>query len=819
MNQPDISPQLQPLVEQIAELSHNKRSQAFDLCEATLTMARELHDDRAFVMVAQHYALLIDQRGYPDAAIDVLHEALQLAQSHHQFAEEAQLLNLIGRSLYTRAEYRRAMQAWARSLECSELAGDRLTWTYAKIGIGQIYDALNDSATAVDVLSLAAVEAEHQQDGTLILNAYLNLGVNLYRLARYAEAESAYMEVLRLSRELGHEDDEGETLFRLAELDIARNNPAAALERLEEARHLCLASSHWWGLANVCLTQGEALAIQGKVAQAVVCVREGIEYADHAGATHIAARLWHALARHAENLGDLQQAYAAFKQASELDQLILVGSHNPQQQRELEDLAGLRISPSRQLLELSTDQRLEQQPLADAMCLLAQKGCDILDLPQCSIWLMETDGQPALRCICRYEAVNQSCHAMGELLRQQALPDFFSLLRQGDSVIAHVARYHQHTWLLYEHYLAGQGIEAVLCQPLLLNGQLSGVIMFEHRQRQHNWSADELLYASQLATIATRTIANIDRQHFLEDIAKLNVALRESNDLLEDRVRARTTELETANHELAQAMNHLVQSEKIAALGNLVAGLAHELNTPLGITLVSATTLDEKQRELAAALANGTLRKSMLEHYLHEAQDAVQLIVRNSRRANDMMTNFKQVAVDTSSNQRRTFDLRATVEEVLWTLSPQYKKRPIEFHIQIPPGIMLDSYPGPFEQIINNLVINSLVHAFAPDQAGEICITARLEGNDCLLLYRDTGKGIAEALQSRVFEPFFTTRFGQGGSGLGLYLVYSLATGSLGGEVRILPSQEEAGVCFELRFPTSAPVSPQISAPQQDRDG
>lgn len=807
MDEPGISPQLQQAVDLIAELCHNRRSQAYELCESTLARARELHDDAAFVTVAQHYALLIDQQGYPDAAINILHEALQLAQSHHLFAEEARLLNLIGRSLYTRAEYRRAMQAWGRCLECAELASDKVTWIYAKIGIGQIYDALDDPATAVDVLTLAATQAEQLQDGDLILNAHLNLGVNLYRLGRLDEAEAAYRQVILLARQLGHQDDAGETLFRLAELDIARGRPDEALALLDEAYRLCEESSHWWGLANVCLARGEALVLQGNSSLATTSVREGIEFAKHAGAAHIEARLWHALARHAECGGDIPQAYAAFKMASALDQCILLGSHNPHQQRELEDLAGLRISPSRQLLELSTDQSLEQRSLQDAMCLLAQKGCDILDLPQCSVWLHDHDGQQALHCACRHAAGEGTQVESGEMLFQHELPEFFAQLGQGDSVIAHVARYHQHTWQLYEHYLSSHGIEALLCQPLLLHGQLAGVMMFEHRKRQHNWSADELLYASQLATIATRTIANIDRQHFLEDIAKLNVALRESNELLEDRVKARTTELENANQELAQAMNHLVQSEKIAALGNLVAGLAHELNTPLGINLVSATTLEEKHRELSEAMTSGTLKKTMLESYLHEAGDALQLIVRNSRRASDMMNNFKQVAVDTSSNQRRHFDLRATVEEVLWTLSPQYKKRPITFRIDIPAGLGIDSYPGPFEQIINNLVINSLVHAFAPDQAGEISITARVENDVCLLHYRDTGKGIAEALQSRVFEPFFTTRFGQGGSGLGLYLVYSLATGSLGGDVRLLPPEEGTGVCFELHFPVSAPAA------------
>ncbi|WP_051304643.1 ATP-binding protein [Chitinilyticum litopenaei] len=804
MNSPGISEELFDTVALIAEQSHDKRAEAFGLCETTLARARELHDDLAFIVVAQHYAVLIDQQGYPDAAINILHEALQLAQSHHLFADEAKLLNLIGRSLYTRAEYRQAMQAWARCLESASLAHDRITWIYAKIGIGQIYDALNDSETAVQVLTIAAEHAENQRNPDLILNAHLNLGVNLYRLGRYAEAEKAYAIVLSLSRELGHKDDEGETLFRFAEIAIAREQYDEALTGLAAAERLCHESSHWWGLANICLAKGNALAAQGKHASAVSRVREGLEHARHAGATHIEARLWHALAAHAEQLGDLQQAYAAFKQASQLDQQVLAASYNPQQQRELEDLAGLRTSPSRQLLELSTDSQLELHELDEVLGELAARGCDIVDVPQCSIWLREENSQQ-LRCICRHDQRRQQ-DSRGDVLLRQQFPVLFGLLDRGESIIAHVARYHQHTWQLYEHYLGALGIEALLCQPLQLHGQCTGLIMFEHLDGQHNWSADELLHASQLATIATRVIANLDRQRFLEDIAKLNVALRESNELLEARVRARTAELENANHDLAQAMNHLVQAEKIAALGNLVAGLAHELNTPLGINMVSATTLIDKVNELARLMAEGSLKKSWLETFAGEASEAAQLIVRNARRASDMMNNFKQVAVDTSSNQRRTFDLRTTLDEVLWALSPQYKNRPVEFVLDVPQGVLVDNYPGAFEQIMTNLISNSLIHGFVTQQTGRITISllSPPDADECVLSYQDTGKGIPEALHKRVFEPFFTTRFGQGGSGLGLYLVYSLISGTLGGDVRLQTPPGGSGVLFELRFPRQA---------------
>ncbi|MBE9609426.1 ATP-binding protein [Chitinilyticum piscinae] len=798
-----ISSELHDAVVQIGQLVHSRREEGFTLCEQTLQRARELHDDLAFISVAQHYALLIDQRGYPDEAINLLYEAMQLAQSHHLFEAEAQLLNLIGRSLYTRAEYRQAMQAWASSLECAELAGDHVTWIYAKIGIGQIYDALGDSAHAVEVLKVAAAQAEKYDAADLILNAQLNLGVNLYRQGLLEEAEHAYGIVLAYCRQLGHEDDEGETLFRLAEIDLARDQVDHAQAKLIEARRLCTATGHWWGMANICMVSAKALERQSKLHKAIRELQRGLLFAKRAGALHIECRIWEALSHTAELAGRWEQALRASRSAVQIQMQIALASNAGGEARELENLAGLTRSPTRQLLEISTDPVLEKQSKDAILAILVRNGCEILRASQCSIWL-DDPLHGRMVCHCRLALDGQELVA-GEVIDRGNASDFLAELASGESIIAHNAKYHRYTWRLYQHYLEQRNIQALLVQPLLLGGSLQGLLWFEQLERQRNWTMDEQLLAGQLATVVVRVLASHEREAFMQDVAKLNAALQESNDRLEDRVQQRTAELERANQELKKVMEHLVQSEKIAALGNLVAGLAHELNTPLGINLVSATTLEARHADLKTSMAAGSLKKSQLEHYLDEATDALQLIVRNSRRASDMIANFKQVAVDTSSNQRRHFDVRITVEEVLWALSPQYKKRPITFELDLPEGMLIDSYPGAFEQIITNFISNSLVHAFDPHQVGTISIRAHLENGRCRLHYRDTGKGIANALHSKVFDPFFTTRFGQGGSGLGLYLVYSLATGALGGDVRLLPGETGSGVCFELEFPVCAP--------------
>lgn len=281
--------------------------------------------------------------------------------------------------------------------------------------------------------------------------------------------------------------------------------------------------------------------------------------------------------------------------------------------------------------------------------------------------------------------------------------------------------------------------------------------------------------------------------------------LREARDRLEENVAERTAELQTANEELTHAMAQLVQSEKLASLGSLVAGIAHELNTPLGNAVTVASTLAQKVLEFDDVLSAGQLRKSELMNFVQSCGEAAALIERNAQRAAELISNFKQVAVDTASTRRRSFNLRRTVEEVLSTLRPQLKHTPHQIILDMPDTLNLESYPGPLEQILTNLVTNSVAHAFTHTAAGEIRISAQPGAQGLIeLVFEDNGSGIPPSLRKRVFDPFFTTRLGQGGSGLGLYIVYSLVHGVLGGRLT-LATAASGGARFEIELPCVAP--------------
>ncbi len=277
------------------------------------------------------------------------------------------------------------------------------------------------------------------------------------------------------------------------------------------------------------------------------------------------------------------------------------------------------------------------------------------------------------------------------------------------------------------------------------------------------------------------------------------------NSSLEERVQARTAELESANEHLARAMTQLVQSEKLASLGGLVAGVAHELNTPLGNAVTVVGALKGRIDQFGAVLAEGAMRRSTLDAFVAGCVEAADLLERNVARAARQVAQFKQVAVDQTSERRRQFDLAGTLDEVVSALSPRLKLCRHAVELEIPAGIVLDSYPGPLEQVIGNLVDNALTHAFESGHSGTIRIRADLDGHEGVWIeVKDDGRGMPADVAERAFDPFFTTRLGKGGSGLGLYIAYTLVAGLLGGQIH-LDTAPGNGCSFRIELPLQVP--------------
>lgn len=285
--------------------------------------------------------------------------------------------------------------------------------------------------------------------------------------------------------------------------------------------------------------------------------------------------------------------------------------------------------------------------------------------------------------------------------------------------------------------------------------------------------------------------------------------IRRMNDELELRVSQRTAELNEANAALKKSLetvqatqDRMVENEKMAALGSLVAGIAHEINTPVGIGVTAASLLDEKTRKILDLYESGAVKRSDFESYLKAAAESSTYILSNLRRAADLIHSFKQVATDQSNEDCRKFKIKEYIENVLLSLRPKLKKTKHDIRLDCPESLEIDSSPGAFSQLLTNLVMNSLIHGFNGIPKGEINIAVSEADGFFKLKYRDNGNGMDEATLKKIYNPFFTTKRGHGGTGLGMHIVYNLVTQKLGGQISA-ESRIEEGTLFDIRVPSN----------------
>jgi signal transduction histidine kinase len=280
----------------------------------------------------------------------------------------------------------------------------------------------------------------------------------------------------------------------------------------------------------------------------------------------------------------------------------------------------------------------------------------------------------------------------------------------------------------------------------------------------------------------------------------------------ENELRASKERAENTLADLRETQKSLIEAEKLAALGGLVAGVAHEVNNPVGISLTVASSLARRCEAFATELREGQLRRSRLEEFIGGSREAAKQLVSNLERAGELIQSFKQVAVDRSHEERRQFDLQQSTNQIVASLRPGLRRAQLELVTEVPENVILDSYPGAYGQVLTNLMLNAVNHGFADGRHGTIRIEARRSApSQVEIVFSDNGAGMSEEVQRRAFDPFFTTRRSQGGTGLGLHIVYNIVTRRLGGRIG-LTSALGRGTTFRIALPVSAPgQSPQTS--------
>ncbi|MDY6896455.1 MAG: ATP-binding protein, partial [Cyanobacteriota bacterium] len=361
------------------------------------------------------------------------------------------------------------------------------------------------------------------------------------------------------------------------------------------------------------------------------------------------------------------------------------------------------------------------------------------------------------------------------------------------SVINYVARTHrdilideanQTSEFADESYSIKQKPKSLLCIPILHQGQLIAILYLENNLTTAAFSPQQLKLLKLICSQAAISIKNATLYNTLEQ-----------------KVTERTQQLSQALKNLQAAQKQLVESEKMAALGSLVAGVAHEINTPVGTSITAASTLKDETTTFNNAVTEGKLKRSSLNNYLEVASESTNLILNNLSRASDLIQSFKQVAVDSSHLEKREFAIKPYIEEILNSLAPKFKNTALTLTVEGENDIIVESYPGALAQIVTNLVINSLNHAYQPGEKGQLRFQITQEQDKVNIEYSDDGCGIPPKNLSKIFEPFFTTARNQGGTGLGLHIVYNLVTQKIQGTIDV-KSEVNLGTIFTIALPS-----------------
>ena len=452
----------------------------------------------------------------------------------------------------------------------------------------------------------------------------------------------------------------------------------------------------------------------------------------------------------------------------------------------------------RLLLALTLSPRIDDGDIAETARAITAAAADGLCIDRCGVWLGAADGH-ALRCLHLYDAGASGHDAPDFQLTDAQFPRYFDALRRERAIVADDAAQHPDTSEFAVGYLDVLGIRSMLDCPIRQHGRMVGIVCAEHRGEPRRWTADEIAFLGSLADLFGRVLTAAERREYQQRLQALNASL-------EERVAERTAELRAALDYLEKAKHHLVEREKFAALGQLVAGVAHEINTPIGVVVTAVSHSSGLLDELRAGLAAGELTRSRFESGLSEVSEGLVLALRNAERAAGLVESFKRTAADQTHDVRSRFELGATLADVLAALAPMLRRRGVQARLAAAPGVTCESYAGSLAQVVTNLIVNACLHGYADGgrDTAIVELDAGQDGPDAWLRVVDRGAGMPAEVLQKAFEPFYTTARTRGGTGLGLSIVRTLVERTLGGEIHIA-SAPGAGCRVDMRFPRRAP--------------
>ena len=446
------------------------------------------------------------------------------------------------------------------------------------------------------------------------------------------------------------------------------------------------------------------------------------------------------------------------------------------------------------LLRVSQSADIDKGELSIASRLIINSVCEGLAITRAGIWLYD-ETQSLIICKLLIDKGNDLDDESLKLSRKD-FPHYFEALDTERSIAADDAHTHPATFEFTDVYLRPLGISSMLDVPIRHRGKMIGIICCEHQGAPRQWLGDEIVFAASLADLYGRAVSAKERADYEAQLLK-------ANQTLEQNVQERTQELEITLSTLKTAQEKLVESEKMAALGNLVAGIAHEVNTPLGIALTSVSNCQEELKAINRDFENQSLTEQGFKDFTHVCAEGLHLAESSLSRAAQLIQDFKRTSADQTTMEVEEFDLDEYIPRICNPLKPMLRKENIELSLDITPHLRVETCPGIIAQLLTNLISNSQRHAFGDgvdNKQNAVNVECKRVETGIQLSVKDNGRGIPKDLQRKVFEPFFTTAREQGGTGLGLNILYNLVTQKLRGDVS-LSSDVNKGTCISVLIP------------------
>ncbi|MEP4889325.1 MAG: GAF domain-containing sensor histidine kinase [Aliiglaciecola sp.] len=444
------------------------------------------------------------------------------------------------------------------------------------------------------------------------------------------------------------------------------------------------------------------------------------------------------------------------------------------------------------LFNVSQSPSIDNGNFADALRVIINSCLQGLELERAGVWFFEKD-QQAMRC---YLVVDRNNHSerSESLLTAEVYPDYFNALIKGRQLCINDALNSPATREFSLKHKDDCKIESILDAPIRHTGKMIGIIHCEHAGAARIWDADEMAFVAALADFIGRAIN-------ASNMWKAQNQLVQANHKLEQQIDSQNQKLSSAQTILKNTQQQLLDSENMVTLGGLVAGITHEVNTPLGVSISGVSHLEEELKLLIEAFQSGSLNEEIFSEFIESGNEVCSLLSTNLSRAVKLIKDFKQTAVDQSSNEIVEFDLLKNVQALISSLNPEIKKAKLQIELECDDTIIMKSYPGAIAQILTNLIMNSIRHGFKAINNPKITISFSIYDNcNVLIRFIDNGCGIPQKLIDKIFEPFFTTQRENGGSGLGLSITHDLVNKKLCGNISVT-SQMHSGTCFEMFVP------------------